>query len=50
MLPLEGYCLHILHQALVQSHLNSREEDTEVLHSLPAHFGVACFEGVRAIW
>lgn len=45
MLPLEDYYVQFLHQALMKSYLNSREEGTEVLHNVPVHLGVACFEG-----
>ena len=50
MLPVEDCSLQILHQVLVQSHLNSKEESTEVLPNVHVNFGVACFEGVEAIW
>lgn len=50
MLPAEDCSLQILHQALAQSHLNSKEEGTEVLPNVHVNFGVAFFEGVEAIW
>lgn len=51
MLPVEDCSLQILHQALVQSHLNrSKEESTEVLPDVHVNFEVAFFEGVEAIW
>lgn len=50
MLPVEDCSLQILHQALAQSHLNSKEQSTEVLHGAHVKFGVAYFEGVEAIW
>lgn len=50
MLPVEDCSLQILHQALAQSHLNSKEECTKVLPDVRVNFEVACFEGVEAIW
>lgn len=51
MLPVEDCSLQILHQALAQSHLNSKEESTkERLPDVHVNFEVACFEGVEPIW
>lgn len=48
--PDVAYSLQILHQALAHSHLNSKEESTEVLPDVHVNFEVACFGGVEAIW
>lgn len=50
MLHVEDCSLQILHQALAQSHLNSKEESTEVLPDVHVNFEVARFVGVEAIW
>lgn len=50
MLPVEDGSLQSLHQALAQFHLNSKEENTEVLPAVYVNIGVACFEGVETIW
>lgn len=50
MLPVEDCSLQILHQTVALSHLNSKEESTEVLPNVQVNFGVASFEGVKVIW
>lgn len=50
MLPVEDYSLQILHQTFVSSHLNSKEESTEVLPDVQVNFGVASFKAMKVIW